>query len=145
MRRKLLHEAAGRRTFAVVFDPGEDPADGLLRLAADERIQAASVAGIGGFREATLGYFDRALRDYRRIHVREQVEVMSLLGNLSCLGDAGPKVHVHVVLGRSDATALGGHLITAQVWPTLELMVEVFPAALQRTVDEATQLPLLSP
>jgi predicted DNA-binding protein with PD1-like motif len=99
--------------------------------------------GIGAFREATLGYFELERRDYRRIPVREQVELLSLVGNVA-LADGQPKIHAHVVIGRRDGTALGGHLLDARVRPTLELVVVETPATLRRTLDEATGLPLLA-
>ena len=145
MKIKRFGTESGRRTLAVVFDKGEEAAAGLLRLAQEDGIRAASLQGIGGFREVTLGYFDRAARAYERIHVREQVEVLCLLGNLSMVAGGGPKAHVHVVIGKSDGSALGGHLLEGHVWPTLELLVTELPGTLERTLDEETGLPLLDP
>ena len=40
----------------------------------------------------------------------EQVEVLSLIGDVA-LKDGEPKVHAHVVVGRSDGSTRGGHLM----------------------------------
>ena len=71
------------------------------------------------------------------------MEVLSLLGNVAIKGDEH-KLHAHVVLGKRDGTAHGGHLLEAYVRPTLELIVTESPAHLRRVTDEKTGLPLLS-
>jgi predicted DNA-binding protein with PD1-like motif len=64
--------------------------------------------------------------------VREQVEVVSLIGDVA-LGPKGePALHMHAVLGRSDGAALGGHLLEARVRPTLEVIVTETPTHLRK-------------
>lgn len=67
----------------------------------------------------------------------EQVELLSLTGSV-VLADAGPRVHAPVVVGRSDTTAGGGHLLDAVVRPTLELIVEDAPSHLRKRHDPET-------
>jgi predicted DNA-binding protein with PD1-like motif len=50
-----------------------------------------------------------------------------------------------VVVGKSDGTAHGGHLLEAHVWPTLEVIVVESPQYLQRKYDPATGLTLIDP
>jgi predicted DNA-binding protein with PD1-like motif len=102
------------------------------------------VTAIGAFREATLGYFDWETMDYLKIPVREQVEVVSLVGDVAEGEKGGPKVHAHVVVSRRDGTALAGHLLEARVRPTLELiLVDESPAHLQRRHDAESGLALI--
>lgn len=77
-------------------------------------------------------WFDRQHKQYRRIEVNQQCEVLSLLGDIAD-SDDGPQVHVHAVLGLSDGTVRGGHLLAGIVWPTLELIVRPTPAHLRKT------------
>ena len=128
---------------ALAFEPGEEAIETLTHWARDQKIAGAHFSGIGGFRQATLGYFEIALKEYRRNHVREQVEVMSFLGNISTYSGE-PKVHAHVVLGKADGSAIGGHLIAGEVRPTLELFVTE-TAAMERVMDEVSGLPKLKP
>ena len=141
MKTSLLH-ADGQKTWALIFDKGDEPIAELQRFARREGLSAAHFTALGAFSAATLGYFDRERRDYRRIEVAEQVEVLSLLGDVA-VGDDGPKVHAHVVLGRADGTAHGGHLLEARVWPTLELVLTESPAHLRRRMDPASGLALI--
>ena len=98
---------------------------------------------IGAFQDVTLGYFDWQTKQYRRIPVHEQVEVLSLLGDIALDEKGGPKVHAHVVVGKSDGTAHGGHLMEAHVRPTLEVILTESPRHLQRRHDEASGLALI--
>ncbi len=82
-------------------------------------------------------------KEYKEIPVDEQAEVLSLLGDIAPREDGEPQVHAHVVLGRSDGTTRGGHLLEAHVRPTLEVIVVESPEHLQRRTDEETGLPLV--
>jgi predicted DNA-binding protein with PD1-like motif len=60
------------------------------------------------------------------------------------LKDETHRIHAHVVLGKRDGSAHGGHLLKARVRPTLELIVTESPGHLRRVTDEKTGLPLLA-
>jgi predicted DNA-binding protein with PD1-like motif len=142
MNAQQLSAAGGATSFVLVFDTGDEVTRELLAFAREYQLDAASFTGIGAFQSVTLGYFEIDTRDYKRIPVNEQVEVVSLVGNIA-RGDDGPKLHAHVVIGRSDGSALGGHLIDARVRPTLELVLVETPAHLRRRSDPATGLALI--
>ena len=90
----------------------------------------------------TLGFFDHARRDYRRRVIREQVEVLSLIGNIAL--DRGSRGCTPTSWSaRSDGAALGGHLLGGTVEPTLEVTLVEAPATLQRKTDPATGLALI--
>ena len=141
MRHKLLTDAA-EHTYALIFETG-DEALGLLRdFCGEHHITAARFTAIGAFRSATLGYFNWERKEYDRIPVDEQVEVLSLIGDVS-LHEGKPKVHAHTVLGRYDGSTRGGHLLEAHVRPTLEVMLVESPAWLQRKMDPESGIPLI--
>ena len=142
MRIRPLEEVEGRRTFVLVCDQHDDPVEALTAAAKRFDLRAASLSGIGAFSGVTLGFFDRSRRDYVRRVIREQVEVVSLLGNIA-LDQGEPRVHAHVVVGRADGTALGGHLLGGSVDPTLEVTLMESPATLRRRTDPSTGLALI--
>jgi predicted DNA-binding protein with PD1-like motif len=140
---KLLHEHQGERTVAIVLDTGDDVLNSLDRAVRDLSLGAASFTAIGAFERVVLGFFDLDARDYRRIPVDEQVEVVSLVGDVT--RESGePKLHAHVVVAKRDGTAHGGHLLEARVRPTLEIMLVESPSHLERRFDPATGLSLIS-
>ena len=68
---------------------------------------------------------------------------MSLAGNVAATEDGEPKIHAHVVVGKPDGTAHGGHLFEARVWPTLEMILVQTRESLVRKVDDETGLALI--
>ena len=139
-----LLDASGARTWALVFDKGDEAVSGLTAFAKSQALGGAHFTAIGAFSEVTLGYFDRKARDYKKIPLREQVEVLSLLGDVA-LDRGEPKVHAHVVVGRADGEARGGHLLEARVWPTLEVVLTESPRHLRKRHDPETGLALIDP
>jgi len=137
-------EASGARTWALFFDKGDEPVSGLTAFAKSQGLGGAHFTAIGAFSEVTLGYFDRKARDYKKIPLREQVEVLSLIGDVA-LDRGEPKVHAHVVVGRADGEARGGHLLEARVWPTLEVVLTESPRHLRKRHDPETGLALIDP
>jgi predicted DNA-binding protein with PD1-like motif len=145
MRHRLLVKSGGRRTFAVTLDMGEEVIGALTALAAELQLASGSITAVGGFERASLGYFDYQTRVFRQNEIDEQVELLSLVGNLAEAEDGTPKIHAHVVLGRFDATTRGGHLVAAKVRPTFEAIIEETPEHLKRKHDASTGLVLLQP
>jgi predicted DNA-binding protein with PD1-like motif len=143
VRAKEIEAQDGRRTFAVVFDTGDEVTAGLLEFARQRAIAGAYFTAIGALRDVTLGYWRWETKDYERIPLREQVEVLSLAGNVALAPDGAPKVHAHVVVGKADGTAHGGHLLEGHVRPTLEVVLVELPERLRRRIDPGTRLPLL--
>jgi predicted DNA-binding protein with PD1-like motif len=131
-------------TYVLVFDKGDDPVEGIAAFAREQQLAGAHFTGIGAFSDLIVGYFDREARDYRRIVIPEQVEVLSLTGDIA-LDQGEPRVHAHVVVGKSDGSAHGGHLLEAHVWPTLEVVLEQTPAPLRKRFDPETGLALIAP
>jgi uncharacterized protein len=142
---RLLDEQQGNRTFAIVFDKGDEAKAGLTAFARDNQVSAAQITGVGAFSRAVLGYFDRDNKEYKHLPVDEQVEVLSLIGDVALKPDGSPEVHAHVVVGRSDGSTRGGHLLEAHVWPTLEVILTDAPRHLRKTHDAETGLALINP
>jgi predicted DNA-binding protein with PD1-like motif len=141
MRAKVLN-ADNERTFALIFDAGDEVMSGLARFAEDENLSATRFTAIGAFASVMLGYFDWEKKDYHRIPVNEQVEVLALVGDIA-LDKGKPKVHAHVVLGTREGAARGGHLLEARVRPTLEVILTESPGYLKREFDAESGLALI--
>ncbi len=136
--------AATERTHVLVFETGDDMLPLLTEFARARDLRACRFTAIGAFSRVTLGYFDWRTKRYLENPLDEQVEVVALLGDIARKDD-DPQVHAHVVVGRRDGTAHGGHLLAATVRPTLELVVVESPAWLRRRYDPASGLALIDP
>jgi hypothetical protein len=141
MKAKLINEGP-ERTFALIFDPGDKVVSTLEGFAAEHGLTASRCTAIGAFERVTLGYFDVQRKEYDPIEVLDQVEVLSLIGDMA-LADARPKLHAHAVLGRRDGSTVGGHLLEATVRPTLEVLLVESPGYLRRVRDPVTGLALI--
>src|SRR4051812_15248154 len=144
MKTALLHEIDGLRTIALVLDQGEEAMAMLSKFALEHRLGTSHFTAIGAFSRAVVAYFEWPTRRYHNIDIDEQVEVLSLVGDIVVERDL-PKVHSHVVLGKSDATAHGGHLVEGHVRPTLEIIVTETPRHLRRRFDPESKLTLIDP
>lgn len=141
MKHKILN-SHDERTIAVVFEAGDEVIEPLTHFAQEYNIRAARFTAIGAFSEAVLGYFDLERKEYVRIPVDEQVEVLSLIGDIA-VEDKRPRLHAHVVVGKRDGSAHGGHLLSARVRPTLEVLLIESPSYLARRFDPKYRLGLI--
>jgi predicted DNA-binding protein with PD1-like motif len=144
MKTALLNEHGGLRTFALVLGTGDEAMAALASFASRHQLRATQFTAIGAFSRVVVAYFDWQTKQYRHVAIAEQVEVLSLVGDIT-QEDGKPKVHAHVVVGKADATAHGGHLIEGVVRPTLEIVVTETPAYLKRRFDPESGLPLIDP
>ncbi len=126
----------------LVLDPGDDVMSELTEFAKQHSIEGASFSGIGAFEQATIAYWNRHTKEYEHIEVAEQVEVLAVTGSIARSGD-DVKIHAHTVLGRRYGAAIGGHLLSARVYPALEIFLSDHGTRLERRQDEPTRLWLL--
>jgi hypothetical protein len=143
MQQKLLADGGGQRTFAIVFETGEEVLTCLQSFVRDHRISAAQMTAIGAFSDVVLKYFDWETKKYIDNRVNEQVEVASLIGDVAAAPSGEPALHIHLVVGRRDGTAMAGHLGQAHVRPTLEVILTESPAHLRKFKDPETGLALI--
>lgn len=143
MKARLINEQ-GEKTYVLIFERGDEVVAALLKFAKEKSLAAAHFTAIGGFSDVILGYFSRERKQYQKIPLQEQVEVLSLVGDIALKEDGTPQVHAHVIVGDANGLARGGHLMEAHVWPTLELILEESPAHLRRRSDPESGLALIS-
>lgn len=129
----------GVTTHALVFADGDEAVSELLRFAREAGLNGAQISGIGAASSVKFGILNLLDKRYDPIELREQVEIISLLGNIALADDGQPALHAHVVVAKRDGTAHGGHLLEVRVRPTLELFVTP-TAGLQRR--KLPELPL---
>src|SRR4029077_16629237 len=144
MKVRLLSENAGVKHYAIILAKGDEVMSGLTDFARQNKVTSASFTAIGAFSHATVAWFDDARKEFRLIPIEQQVELVSMIGDIALVNDQ-PSVHTHVSLGSSDGTVRGGHLVEANVFPTLELFMTVYSTPLRKESDEATGLKLIDP
>jgi predicted DNA-binding protein with PD1-like motif len=144
MQVKLVQDGAGEKVYAVIFRKGDEALSGLTDFAIQNKVQDAHFTGIGAVSGATLAWLDVPKKSYHRIDVKEQAEVLSLIGDVAMF-NGKPVVHMHAVLGRHDGSTVGGHVFELNVNPTLEVFVTVDTIPLKKKADDASGMKLIDP
>jgi hypothetical protein len=126
----------------LIFDTGDEVVSTLTEFAKEHRVAAAHFTAIGAFSDAGIGYFDWQKKDYLKNQINEQIEVVSLIGDIA-LDKGEPKVHAHVVVGKKNGSAMGGYLLEAHVRPTLELVLQDSGEQLKQKFDPESGLALI--
>lgn len=121
---------------------GEGIMASIVALAEKEDIQAATITGIGAVDKVDMAFFHLSTRDYENHQLEEEFEVLSLTGSLT-LNDGEHHPHLHIILGRSDLSVIGGHLNEAYTSVTMEIYVTVLEGTIERSQDEAVGLKLM--
>jgi predicted DNA-binding protein with PD1-like motif len=134
MKVKLISAGEGPKQYAVIFSAGDEAYSGLLEFATTYHVTSGHFTAIGALSNVVLG----------ENPIHEQVEVATMTGDFA-LYQGKPALHSHIVVGRRDGTASGGHLIEALVSPTLEVFVTVDPLPLQKKYDPSSHLTLIDP
>lgn len=137
--RLIAENPGGEKTYALVFAKGDEVLSGVTEFAGREKLTAGYFTAIGALQRARFGWFDRAQKAYRNIPIMEQVELISLIGNLALVNGA-PQIHAHSAVGFRDGQMRGGHLLEAIAWPTLELFFTACPTTLIKERDDETDL-----
>jgi hypothetical protein len=135
-------EFEGGKRLLVRVDRGEDVMEVLGTVAAEKKVEAGRVSGIGALRDAEIGFFDVERREYLRGTLPGSWELLSLEGNIS-LRDGGAMPHIHVILGNAECECRGGHLFSGIVSVTGEIFIERLDGTLAREMDPEVRLPLL--
>ncbi len=144
MKVQLLNPGEKTKQYAVIFYQGDEAFSGLLEFAQQYHVTSAHFTAIAAVNGATLGWFDSQRKMYKKIPIQGQHEVIGMSGDIA-LYQEKPVVHTHMLVGNSDGTTQGGHVLAAYVSPTLEVMVAVDPVTLQKRFDPDTDLTLIDP
>jgi predicted DNA-binding protein with PD1-like motif len=141
MNYKLINDDK-QKTYAIILESGEEAMEQIKAFTRKLNLSASRFTAIGAFSDTTVGFFDFSIKDYKKNRFNQQMEVVSLVGDISVYKNEY-KVHAHVVLADEKGAAYGGHLIKGTVHPTLEIILDESPLYLKREMDENSGLPLI--
>jgi predicted DNA-binding protein with PD1-like motif len=144
MRVKQIKDTPEEKVYAVIFYKGDEVMSGLTDFVIQHKIEDAHFTAIGAINGATLAWLDPVKKIYHRIPVTEQVEVLSLVGDVATFNDK-PIVHMHAVLGAPNGTTVGGHVFELNVNPTLEVFLTANTTTLKKKPDDASGMKVIDP
>lgn len=112
--------------YFVRIDRGEEIMSSLTKLCKDEKITLAEIKALGAIDEFDVGLFDVKEKKYHRNHFDFPAEITSLWGTVTTK-DGEVYLHIHMSAGDSEGKVFGGHLNSAVVSATCEMIIDVLP------------------
>jgi predicted DNA-binding protein with PD1-like motif len=136
-------ETKSKRIIVAKVEPNEDLIDSIITLVKKHDIKSGIINCIGALKKFTIGFYNINSKNYNLKTFEEYVELISCIGNLS-FKDKDPIIHLHVSLGRSDYTVIGGHLTQPSIVSvTGEVKIIELDQKLLRAEDPQFNLTLL--
>ena len=112
--------------YFVRIDKGEEIMSSLKNLCEAERITLAEIKALGAVNDFEVGLFDVATKKFHRNHFNFPAEITSLWGTVTTK-DGEVYLHVHMSAANSEGKVFGGHLNSATVSATCEMVIDVLP------------------
>jgi len=128
------------------IDKDEEVISSLEKIAKEEDIESAFFFAIGAVKNAIISYYDHQTKSYIDKEINEDVEVLSLNGNISYVyGEDKVIVHCHIVLSDRNFGLIGGHLKKAITSVTLETIIIPVEDRIERVKNEEFNLYIWKP
>lgn len=121
------------------LEVGDEIMESLRKISERENIRAAQVTGLGAVDRVDLAFYKLAVKEYSHQVFEEEFELLSMVGNLT-INEGKFHPHIHVVLGKDDFTTLGGHLNSANVSVTVEIIINVIDGEITRLYNDQVGL-----
>ncbi|MDV3244146.1 MAG: DUF296 domain-containing protein [Nitrososphaerales archaeon] len=121
------------------LNSGASFVDEILKIAKKERIKTGRVEAIGGVNQLKIAFFNHHSKKYEEHDYDEFLEVTGILGNIT-QKDGKPFLHAHGTFGRRDTSVIGGHMLSATVFPFMEVVITPTKNTATRRFDEETGL-----
>ena len=128
-------------TLVIRIDKGEEIIQSLRLAAEKEQVRLAAVEALGAVDDFTVGVFDTAEKQYHANHFTGAFEIVSLTGTVTTQ-DGKFYAHLHMSAGDREGKVFGGHLNSATVSATCEMVVRALDGEVERQFDEKVGLNL---
>ena len=121
--------------YIVRLDKGEEIVQTLKKFCKEQNIKLGWVKGIGAVNKATIGIYRPYYKKYYPMDLNGDYEITSLLGNISTMNEE-IYMHLHINLSDIDYETFGGHLNSAIISVTGEIMIEAIEGNVDREFNE---------
>jgi uncharacterized protein len=128
-------------TVVARFDRGEEICACLRTVSEKENIRLASVEGLGASDEFTVGVYDVEEKKFHGHTYTGAHEIVSLTGTVNTMNGEYYS-HLHMSAANETGAVVGGHLKSARVSATCEIIITVLDGTVDRFPDDVTGLNL---
>ena len=128
-------------TLIVRLDKNEEIVEQVRVLAEKEKIRLATVEALGAVDDFTVGVFFTNEKKYYSNRFQGAYEIVSLTGTISTM-DGHFYQHLHMSAGDAKGNVKGGHLNSANVSATGEMVIRIIDGEVDRYHDEEIGLNL---
>ena len=128
-------------TLIVRIDKNEEIVEQVRVLAEKEKIRLATVEALGAVDDFTVGVFFTNEKKYYSNRFQGAYEIVSLTGTISTM-DGHFYQHLHMSAGDAKGNVKGGHLNSANVSATCEMVIRIIDGEVDRYYDEEIGLNL---
>lgn len=136
----MEYKRYGNKIIARI-DKGEEILQSLTDLCEKENVRLASVSALGAVSQATIGNYNTAEKKYYSKAFTGIFEIASLSGTVSTM-DGKTYLHIHCCLADESYQTIGGHLNSAIVSATCEMVIDVIDGEVDRMFSEEIGLNL---
>ena len=130
-------------TVVLRIDRGEEICEQLKNMALKEEIRLAEISALGAVNDFTVGVFRTGEKKYYANRFTGDHEIVSLTGTISTM-NGEYYAHLHMSAGNAKGEVFGGHLNSARVSATCEMIVRVIDGRVGRAFNEDVGLNLFS-
>lgn len=128
--------------YVIRLEKGEEIVEKIKELCEKEDVKLASLSGIGAVNKVTAGLFKTREKKYVSKTFEEDMEIVSLGGNVSCM-NGETYLHFHISVANEAGEVRGGHLTEAYISATGELVLTRIEGSVDRQYSDEIGLNLL--
>lgn len=126
----MEYEKFGDRC-VVRLDKGEEVVSALKDFCEDNNIQLGLIMGLGSASEVELALFDTDKKEFHSRKLKGVFEIALLNGNISQM-EGKVYLHIHAVIGDEEFNSYAGHLKSAVISGTGEVIIYGWEGRLER-------------
>ncbi|MFH1399062.1 MAG: PPC domain-containing DNA-binding protein [Candidatus Woesearchaeota archaeon] len=128
--------------FIIRIDKGEEIVETLTKFCKQHSVKLGKITGVGATNKIKIGLFETAPKKYHASELTGDFEICSLTGNISTM-DKEPYLHLHCTIADKNHNSFGGHLTSAYVSATFEVILEKIDGEIDRKFSEEIGLNLI--
>lgn len=128
-------------TIIVRFDIGDEIVEKVKELGLKENIKLANVSALGATDYFVAGVYSVPEKKYYKNEFKGVYEITNITGTINTM-DGEFYSHLHITCADQNGACFGGHLNSAKVSATCEMVITIIEGTVDRFHDETTGLNL---